>query len=55
MSDESERPTYNPEPRTQGTSPRPCQNCGKYGHEHDKERVYEGNGRYSYNYVCEGN
>jgi len=30
----------------------PCENCGQYGHEHEKERVTHENGTYSYNYIC---
>lgn len=37
--------------RTLG-SDQPCGNCGEPFHEHDKERVYHGGGRYSYNYNC---
>jgi hypothetical protein len=50
MSD-AQRTTYEGEP--DAWSPwRPCVNCGEPGHEHDKERVYHKNGRYSYDYVC---
>lgn len=50
-------PRYNPRPDTQGISPRPCQNCGEPGHEHEKRKVYPDDsppGRYKYEFWCPG-
>jgi len=30
----------------------PCSACGKPGHEHQKERVTDGEGRFYYRYLC---
>lgn len=32
----------------------PCENCGRAGYAHDRERVNTENGRYHYVYVCPG-
>jgi hypothetical protein len=30
----------------------PCQNCGYWGHEHEKTRVFSENGRWHWTYEC---
>lgn len=30
----------------------PCRNCGRWGHEHDKEKVFSENGRWHWVYTC---
>lgn len=34
------------------TTQDPCQRCGRWAHEHDRERVQHENGTYSYDYYC---